>query len=355
MASCSGNGSRGHHKFTLDVWESYVSGGADNYSTVSWELKLSPIQNGWDWYWTNAVGYRIYIDGAEYTGTISSYDGYSTVTVASGSRNIWHNNDGTKSINFSFEVWDNVSANYLPGYASANGSMNLTTIPRYANITRFDLSSELENIKVDWNTDVYCDYLKYSINGSNWIDAGGNPFYINNLSPNTQYSVRIAVRRADSGLWTESDTKYITTKDIARITSAPNINFGDTARIIKTNPSGTYNRIRVETLNPFQTVATRDQTSDDMTITFTDEEWDKMYKCLGDNNSMTIRYVVDTVGNNTYYDWVDKTLTLTGNQKTIQEKENSTWKRAKLWLKVAGTWKRAVIWSKINNTWRRGI
>ena len=92
-----------------------------------------------------------------------------------------------------------------------------------------------------------------------------------------------------------------------------------------------------------------------MTITFTDEEWNLFYKKLGTNNSMTIRYVVDTKGNNTYYDWVDRTLTLTGNQKTIKNKANSSWKRAKLWIKVAGTWKRAVIWLKVNNTWRRGI
>jgi hypothetical protein len=248
-----------------------------------------------------------------------------------------------------------VSANYLPGYASGSGSMYLTNIPRYANITQFDLSSGLENIRVDWNADSAVDWLRYSINGGNWIGASGIPFYIYNLTANTSYSVRISIRRADSGLWTESETKYISTKDYARITSAPNINFGDTARITKTNPSSALNYIRVETLNPFQTVATRTQTADDMTITFSDEEWDKLYKCLGNNNSMTIRYVVDTVGTNTYYDWVDKTLTLTGNQKTIKNKANSSWKRAKLWIKVAGTWKRAVIWLKVNNTWRRGI
>ena len=355
MASCSGNGSRGHHSFTLNVWESYVSGGVDNYSTVSWSLVLSPIQTGWNWAYNNAVGWRVVIEGVEYTGAISNYDGSSTVTVASNSLNIGHNSDGTKSISFSFEVWDNVSASYLPGYASGSGSMALSNIPRYASITRFDLSSGLENIRVDWSADVACDWISYKLNGGNWIDAGGTTFYINNLVPNTQYSVKIKVRRKDSGLWTESSTKYVTTKDISRITSAQNINFGDTARLTKNNPSGTHCDVRVETLNPTTTIATRTQTSDDMTITFTDEEWDLFYKKLGTNNSMTIRYVVDTKGNNTYYDWVDRTLTLTGNQKTIKNKANSSWKRAKLWIKVAGTWKRAVIWLKVNNTWRRGI
>ena len=55
MASCSGNGARGHHKFTLNVSESYVSGSSENYSDISWELVLSPIQNGWDWYYSSTV------------------------------------------------------------------------------------------------------------------------------------------------------------------------------------------------------------------------------------------------------------------------------------------------------------
>lgn len=357
MASCSGNGSRGHHKFTLNVWESYVSGGAENYSTVGWSLDLSPIQTGWNWNYSSTVpvSFKVTINGTDFTGNIMSYNGSSAVTVGSGSLNIPHNSDGSKSINFSFSVWDNVSANYLPGSASGSGSMTLTNIPRYATITKFDLSSSLESITVSWMTDVNCDQLKYQVNGGSWVDKLGTTFTIPNLSANTQYSVKIKVRRADSGLWTESSTKYINTKDIGRITSAPNINFGDTARITKTNPSGSQNNVRVETLNPTTTIATRTQTSDDMTITFTDAEWDAFYKKLGNNNSITIRYVVDTVGSTTYYNYVDRTLTLKGNQKTIRNKINGSWKRGKLWIKVGGTWKRAVIWVKINGTWRRSI
>lgn len=136
MASCSGNGSRGHHKFTLNVSETYVSDSANNYSDVSWELVLSPIQNGWDWYYgsTAPVSWSVNIGGNSYNGNIMNYNGSSTVTVGSGSTRIYHNDDGSKSINFSFSVWDNVSANYLPGSASGSGSMPLTYIPRVSDI-----------------------------------------------------------------------------------------------------------------------------------------------------------------------------------------------------------------------------
>ena len=136
MASCSGNGSRGHHKFTLNVSETYVSDSANNYSDVSWELVLSPIQNGWDWYYgsTAPVSWSVNIGENSYNGNIMNYNGSSTVTVGNGSTRIYHNDDGSKSINFSFSVWDNVSANYLPGSASGSGSMPLTYIPRASEI-----------------------------------------------------------------------------------------------------------------------------------------------------------------------------------------------------------------------------
>lgn len=136
MASCSGNGSRGHHRFTLNVSETYVSDSGNNYSDVIWELVLSPIQNGWDWYYgsTAPVSWSVNIGGNSYNGNIMNYNGSSTVTVGSGSTRIYHNDDGSKSINFSFSVWDNISANYLPGSASGSGSMPLTNIPRASEI-----------------------------------------------------------------------------------------------------------------------------------------------------------------------------------------------------------------------------
>lgn len=368
MASISANGSRGHHRFTLNTVETSVSGGAENYSVVYWELVLSPIQTGWDWYWQSPpVRCNVIING-EYVlnnKDIYSYDGRSTVTIASGSLTVPHNADGSKTITLEFNVWDLVTANYLPGSAHADGSMALTNIPRYLeSIGLYEYGSGLDYIVAYWICNPARDYTQYSLNGGAWIDAGDSvasdnksgSFAISGLTPNTTYSLKIRLRRQDSGLWSESGTIYISTKDIARISSAPNLNFGDNVTISKTNPSGAYNRIRIETLNPTTTIATRNNiTSDNPTIVLTDDEWDNLYKKLGNNNSMTIRYVVDTVGNNTWFDWVDRTLVLTGNKKTIKTKISGNWRRGNIWVKANGTWRRAVIWQKINGTWRRGI
>lgn len=130
MASISANGSKGHHKFTLNVTETSTSV-ENNTSAISWNFVLSPIQKSWDWSYSSTVPvtYSITINGTTYTGNIMNYDGSSTVTVRSGSMTVTHNADGAKSISFSFSV-SSLDKSYLPGSASSSGSMALTFIAR---------------------------------------------------------------------------------------------------------------------------------------------------------------------------------------------------------------------------------
>ena len=151
MASISANGSRGHHKFTLNVNETGTNT-SNNTSTVSFSFQLSAIQNGWDWnIKTNPVSYRVTINGTNYNGTIVSYGGSGTVTLKSGSLTVGHNADGSKSISFSFSVTDNPNKSYTPGNASASGSMALTKIPRQANLTGADNFNDEGNPKITYS------------------------------------------------------------------------------------------------------------------------------------------------------------------------------------------------------------
>jgi hypothetical protein len=130
VASISGNGALGHHKFTLTVSETSTSV-ANNTSTISYSFQLSPVQTSWAWeQWGSSISYTININGTKYTGTIPNYDGYATVTLKSGSQTVTHNSDGSKSISYSFSVTDGAGQRYTPGNASASGTLALTTIPR---------------------------------------------------------------------------------------------------------------------------------------------------------------------------------------------------------------------------------
>lgn len=132
--SISANGAKGHHKFTLKVTENSTNT-SNNTSSVSWSLILSPVSSGYDWSYSNTVpvSYTVTFNGTKYTGNIMSYDGSSTVTVKSGTATISHDADGDKSISFSFSV-TSLNVSYLPGAASASGTMALTNIPRQAKL-----------------------------------------------------------------------------------------------------------------------------------------------------------------------------------------------------------------------------
>lgn len=130
MASITGNGSKGHHKFILTVTESATST-ENNTSTVKFTLQIAPIQTSWNWeQWGSSIGYTITINGSKYTGSIPAYDGYSTVTLRSGTQSVAHNADGSKSISYSFSVTDTSGQSYTCGNASASGTLALTTIAR---------------------------------------------------------------------------------------------------------------------------------------------------------------------------------------------------------------------------------
>ncbi len=114
----------------------------------------------------------------------------------------------------------------------------LTNIPRYAEITEHYVSNtSLNTVSVKWNANAECDAVQYSLSGGSWVDTSGLNYTIYNLSPNTQYSIKTRIRRADSGLWTESGYIYATTKDIAKITSTLDFEHGNSSVVVITNPA----------------------------------------------------------------------------------------------------------------------
>ena len=135
MATITDNGSKNHHKFTLEITEKSYN--VDNNSSeVEFTFKIEPITSGYNWSgWGSSISYTITINGTNYTGTIPSYNGSSTVTLKSGTQTVSHNNDGSKTIDYSFSVTDGANKSYTCGNASASGTFALTTIPRASTVS----------------------------------------------------------------------------------------------------------------------------------------------------------------------------------------------------------------------------
>ena len=179
--------------YTLTATKSSGSG----YYTVYSENPVLVIING-----TTVVDKKISYDFTSSTP--------QTITLASGTlTGISHNNDGTKKITVS-GYFNDVSNNL--GSATATGTLTLTSIPRYANITSF--SSQAINdettIRLTWNTDVEINRLWYSKDGGSTytnMSASGTSgtITLTNLSVGTSYTFKLKVRRADNNLTTPDD------------------------------------------------------------------------------------------------------------------------------------------------------
>lgn len=245
MAQISATASNGHHTFTLDVNETFVSGAADNYSDVSFALTLLP--NYYDWYdWASApVTYTITINGTTYSGSIMSYHAGTTLTIRTGTQRIPHNEDGTKTLNFAFTITTHYSAAYLPGDAAASGSMALTSITRSPAILNSLVARTETALTVKWSSREVCDKVFFSYdNGVNYTEitlfaaASSGTYTITGLTNDTAYNVMTKARGKASGLYGISAASSFKTYSYPYANATPNFTIGDSVRIGLFNPLG---------------------------------------------------------------------------------------------------------------------
>ncbi|MDY3034847.1 MAG: DUF859 family phage minor structural protein [Absicoccus sp.] len=151
-------------KMTLNVSESSTST-ANNTSTLSYSLVLT--STGGSAQYNDAGSYAININGSRVrSGTANLNVGtYGSVTLASGSTTVGHNNDGTKTVSVSASYSSAASAYYLPSSGSTSGSLNLTKIPRASKIDTFTGSTVDGTFTVTYTKSVstYTDKLRISI------------------------------------------------------------------------------------------------------------------------------------------------------------------------------------------------
>ena len=283
------------------------------------------------------------------TGTINVSSPNAYISIASGTIEVQHNNDGTKTIPFSAQI----QASSYGVSATLNGNFTLNKIPRYANLTSLSIQSRTVNsVTIRCTTDKSAQIFCSVDGGSTWLNGGGA--FLNNitsgqftvkfsnkastqrLNPNTNYNFTVLCRAMDSGLDT---TKKIsaTTLDIAKLTSTPNINIGNSHTITWTNPSGASTSLKLCKTDNSTVINYGTVTGTSKTVTPTAST---IYALTPNSNSITLRYIITTTydgqsytnykdcrftvtnsnptfSNFEYADINSKTLSLTGNAKTI--------------------------------------
>lgn len=163
-------GSKGHHRFTLNVQEDSTSI-SENQSLLSFKFIISATNSTWQWRSYNNITYSITIGENTYTGTIPNFNGNTTTIRSISGIEITHNNDGTKTIPISFRVVDPNSVNYTCGNASESSTMVLTDLHTPPSIDSFT-TTELNISGIGTNDYVnYISKKQYVINAITYDDA----------------------------------------------------------------------------------------------------------------------------------------------------------------------------------------
>lgn len=283
------------------------------------------------------------------TGTINASSPNAYIPITSGTIEVQHNNDGTKTIPFSAQI----QASSYGISATLNGNFTLNKIPRYANLTSLSIQSRTVNsVTIRCTTDKSAQIFCSVDGGSTWLNGGGA--FLNNitsgqftvkfrnkestqrLSPNTNYTFTVLCRAVDSGLDTRGSISS-TTMDIAKITSAPNVNIGSSHTIQWSNPSGASTSLKLCKTDNSTIINYGTVTGNSKSVTPTAST---IYALTPNSNSITLRYIITTTydgqsytnykncvffvtnsnptfSNFDYKDVNSTTTNLTGNSKTI--------------------------------------
>ena len=167
MASCTANGSNGHHTITLTV-TAQSTNLATRITTLSYSVTLSPVSGStyaWNYDSLDPFVCTYTIDGVARTCTLRTYNGTSTVTLASGTQDIYRADDGQKTVYFGFKVESVDDANLI-GSCNTIGALLLTSINRVSTFTvptgTHNIGSAM-TISVTKYVTSYRHSLKYSV------------------------------------------------------------------------------------------------------------------------------------------------------------------------------------------------
>ena len=215
-----------------------------NYSDISWEWVGFGSDSGYHELrnsYLNVDGERVYTQKSGSTKQL-----YSGTVVASGTKRIYHNNDGTKS--FSADGGGGVYTASVN--CTGEGTWTLDQIPRYfTSAPTLTLQSKTETTATfKWTTPETCDQAQYKIGSGSWVDiysgsgATSGTYTITGLTPNTPYTIYGDYKRKDSQQWSTwggyTVSTPVTTHKYPYISSAPNFSIGNQNTIGIHNPLG---------------------------------------------------------------------------------------------------------------------
>ncbi len=224
-----------------------------------------------------------------------------------------------------YQYSDNINTTY---------TWNLDEIPRYANLTSLSVKSKTCNsITLKFTTDKTARIFARFTNGGDstgWLNNGGcfvdnttggeftiyyrNRANSNRLEPNKSYTIEVLCRSTISSLDTTKSIS-VSTYDIAKLVSVPNVNIGSAQTITWNNPSGANVSLKLCKTDNSQIIGYGAVTGTSKSITPTANT---IYNLTPNSNSYKARYIITTTVNSTSYtNYKDFTFTVTNSNPTF--------------------------------------
>lgn len=240
MFQANTSGSRGQHYYLRLYIDEIGYNIANNTSDVRYRLVLYFVGNAYYSYTYNSSSGRIDAAGQSTPGSIGSIvfnNGIpKEIELMSTQRTITHNPDGTGRAD-AYGYW-NTNTERM-GAGEVSGGIDLTKIPRYADINSAYVESVTSTsatirYSVSRNANIYC-----SVDDTAWGDprvynTTSGTFTITGLSPNVNHSFKILSRATDSGL--DRISGYFYGKTYAKTTPTLSLN-NKTVNSIEVNSS----------------------------------------------------------------------------------------------------------------------
>lgn len=153
-------------------WTAGTPNLTNNFTPVFWVLQLISTNSKANISSSSSKNYSVTTDGTTYSDTNTvDLNGGTTKTLASGSKNIYHNSDGTKTFNFSFSQEFNITySDEVIETITGSGTSTLDDIPRgsiLGTISNFTIGDDITIPITKYSTSV-SDTLNVYV-GDTWI------------------------------------------------------------------------------------------------------------------------------------------------------------------------------------------
>lgn len=294
---------------------------AGNYSDITVNHYLV-LPSGWSLYIGSRTNSCTCNETKSFTSPSISSGGGQTIHLGTTTHRVYHNSDGTKSINLSttFKMKATISGTYVASITNS-GTITLDRIPRYTTVSQSIRETGDNYFMMNWSTTDRRDYTQYSLNGGAWTDAGdtvasdGKSGYyrINNLSPNTQYTIKTRCRRQDSQLWSETGTITLTTLSAPYISALSDFNIGTSFSCTIYNPKNRNVNLYLYANGVADVIVRSTNVNGTYTFVSTENENNALYNSIRNAKNGTYRIAVvcsdlgttkwsnDSVGYKTFY------------------------------------------------------